>query len=216
MIEFGVRLAGFLGISSIGLAIAAGALPRGASAQAEGQPSDTPAKGIGASAGVGFKIGAAELQRAGGSQLVGVEIDLGRFSSRRTRFQLEATLLRGGLFEFVELEDQTYSGNIYDLTGTLAAVQLLRPPSRRLQPFISAGLSVHAMSSSFNSTILDRRYNTNNFGAHAGIGMRVRLGATGHRALAIEVRRTTVHDMNRVSVTLGLFRLMRDLGAPLR
>lgn len=174
-----------------------------------------PAKGIGASAAIGLKFGAAELQRAGGSQLVGVELDLGRFASARTRFQLESTFLRGGLYEFVELEDQTYTGHIYDLTGSLAVAQLLRPVSRRVQPFFSAGLSVHAMSSSFNSTILDRRYNTNNFGAHAGFGLRMRLGRTGHRALTIEVRRTTVHDMNRVSLTIGLLRLMRDLAVPL-
>ncbi|MGH7714044.1 MAG: hypothetical protein ACREOG_22380, partial [Gemmatimonadaceae bacterium] len=167
-------------------------------------PSDSapPAKGIGASGALGFKMGAAELQRAGGSQLLGIEVDLGRLAGSSTRFQIESTFLRGGLHEFVELEDRTYNGHIYDLTGALVGVQLLRPPSRRVQPFISAALSVHAMSSSFGSTILDRRYNTNNFGVQAGVGLRVRLGGHGQRALVFELRRATVHDMNRLSFTV--------------
>jgi hypothetical protein len=175
-----------------------------------------PAKGIGASGGIAIKLGGAELQRAGGSHLLGVELDLGRFAGPTTRFQLEATFLRGVLDEFVELEGRSYSGSIFDLTGAIVGVQLLRPPSRRFQPFVSAGLSVHAMSSSFGSTILDRRYNTNNFGAQAGLGFRMRLGARGQRALTVEVRRITVHDMNRVSLSIGLMRLLRELAAPLR
>jgi hypothetical protein len=144
-----------------------------------------------------------------------VELDLGRFAGSRTRFQIEATFLRGGLHEFVELEDHTYNGHIYDLTGAISGVQLLRAPRRRVQPFISGSLSVHAMSSSFGSTILDRRYNTNNFGAQAGIGLRVRLGSHGSRAFVLELRRTTVHDMNRTSLHLGVMRLLRDLAVPL-
>ena len=199
----------------VGLLTVGAALPIGATAQVVEPDSSRPAKGIGASAAIGLVFGAADVQRAGGSQLVGAVLDLGRFASARTRFHLEATFLRGGLHEFVMLEDQTYTGPVYDLTGTLGAVQLLRPAARRVQPYLSFGVSVHAMSSSFNSTILDRRYNTNNFGAHAGVGMRVRLGRSGHRAIALEVRRTTVRDMNRLSLTLGLFRLMRDLAVPL-
>jgi hypothetical protein len=201
-------------IIRISLAAAAVLLPKVARGQQPPDPA-APAKGIGASGGLGFKFGAAELQRAGGSQFIGVELDLGRFAGSRTRFQIESTFLRGGLHEFVELEDRTYNGHIYDLTGAIVAVQLLRSPSRRVQPFISGALSVHAMSSSFGSTILDRRYNTNNFGVQAGAGVRVRLGSRGSRALVLELRRTTVHDMNRVSLSVGLMRLMRDLARPL-
>ncbi|MGQ0640154.1 MAG: hypothetical protein ACT4P6_05180 [Gemmatimonadaceae bacterium] len=201
---------------SIGLAMGAALLPRSTSAQQSPQPDTAfPAKGIGASGALGFKAGGAELQRAGGAQFVGIELDLGRFAGSTTRFQIESTFLRGGLLEFVELEDNTYSGHIYDLTGALVGMQLLRPASRRVQPFVSAALSVHAMSSSFGSTILDRRYNTNNFGVQAGVGLRVRLGRRGQRALAIEVRRITVREMNRLSLSIGLLRLMRDLGVPL-
>jgi hypothetical protein len=191
-------------------------LPVAAMAQQPAAVDSTrPAKGIGASGALGFKLGGAELQRAGGAQLVGIELDLGRFAGSTTRFQIESTFLRSGLHEFVELEDKTYDGHIYDLTAALVAVQLLRPPSRRVQPFLSAALSVHAMSSSFGSTILDRRYNTNNFGVQAGLGLRIRLGSHGQRAMTIEVRRITVRDMNRLSVSIGLLRLMRDLGEPL-
>lgn len=174
-----------------------------------------PASGIGASGALGVLVGGAELQRAGGSQFVGIALDLGRFASARTRFQIESTFLRGTLHEFVELEDQTYDGSIFDLTGSVGAVQLLRSPAQRVQPYLSGGVSVHAMSSSFGSTILDGRYNTNNFGAHAGLGLRIRLGGTGGRALALELRRTTVRHMNRVSVTIGLLQLMRELAPPL-
>lgn len=146
---------------------------------------------------------------------MGVDLDLGRFGHRRTRFQLEAAFLRGGLHEFVELEDRTYTGAIYDLSGGLTVLQLLQQPARRVQPYFSAGLSVHAMSSSLSSEILDRRYNTNNFGAHAALGLRVRLGSHGQRALALELRRTTVRDMNRLSFSVGLLRLLRELAAPL-
>ena len=182
---------------------------------AGGPDSSPPAKGIGASGALGVKLGGADLQRAGGSQFVGVDLDLGRFAGPTTRFQIEATFLRGGLQEFVELEDQTYHGHIYDLTGSIAVVQLLRQPSRRVQPFLSAALSVHAMSSSFGSTILDRRYNTNNFGVQAGAGFRVRLGSRGSRALAIEARKVGVEDMNRFSVSVGLLWLLRDLAVPI-
>jgi hypothetical protein len=74
---------------------------------------------------------------------------------------------------------------------------------------------VHAMSSSFSSEILDRRYNTNNFGAHAALGLRIRLGSHGQRALTLELRRTTVRDMNRMSFSVGLLRLLRGLATPL-
>jgi hypothetical protein len=199
----------------VGLAILCGALPARLSSQQSTATDSTPERGIAASGALGFKVGGAELQRAGGAQLVGVELDLGHFQSPLTRFQLESTFLRGDLAEFVELEDATYAGHIYDLTGSIVALQLLRPASRRVIPFLSGGVSVHAMASSFGSTILDRRYNTNNFGAHAGIGVRVRLGRSGSRALALELRRTTVRDMNRVSISIGLLRLMRDLAKPL-
>jgi hypothetical protein len=199
----------------IGLALLCQALPaRLLSPQATGADS-TPERGIGASGALGFKVIGAELQRAGGAQGVGIELDLGHFSSPLTRFQLESTFLRGDLTEFVELEDATYASHIYDLTGAVVAVQLLRPSSRRVIPYLSGGLSVHAMASGFGSTILDRRYNTNNFGAHAGIGLRIRLGRHGNRAVALELRRTTARDMNRVSISLGLLRLMRDLAKPL-
>jgi hypothetical protein len=217
MLELGVSFARatpavlFVGLVGLGLVLP-GQLLGQRSAAPDSLP---PASGIGASGALGFLVGAAELQRAGGSQFVGVALDLGRLANPRTRFQIEATLLRGTLHEFVELEDQTYSGPIYDLTGSLEAVQLLRPPSRRVQPYVSGALSVHAMSSAFNSTILDRRYNTNNFGAHAAFGLRIRLGRAGQNALALEVRRTTVREMNRVSFTIGLLQLMRELAPPL-
>ncbi len=198
----------------IGLAFLSGALPARLSSQRT-EADSTPERGIGASAALGFKLGGAELQRAGGAQFVGVELDLGHFTSNLTRFQLESSFLRGDLTEFVELEGATYASHIYDLTGAVVGLQMLRPASRRVVPFLSGGLSVHAMASGFGSTILDRRYNTNNFGAHAGIGVRVRLGRHGNRALSLELRRTTVRDMNRVSISLGLLRLMRDLARPL-
>ncbi len=191
------------------------ALPARLLSQRTAEADSAPQRGIGASAALGFKVGGAELQRAGGAQFVGVELDLGHFTSHLTRFQLESSFLRGDLTEFVELEGTTYASHVYDLTGSVVGLQMLRPASRRVVPFLSGGLSVHAMASGFGSTILDRRYNTNNFGAHAGIGVRVRLGRRGNRALALELRRTTVRDMNRVSISLGLLRLMRDLAKPL-
>ncbi len=217
MLELGVRLSPariallFLGLAGLG-ALLPGCLVGQRTAAPDSVP---PGTGIGASGALGFTVGAADLQRAGGSQFLGVELDLGRFASPRTRFQIESTFLRGGLREFVELEDQTYAGHIYDLTGSIAAVQLLRAPSRRVQPYLSGALSVHAMSSSFGSTMLDRRYNTNNFGAHAAFGLRIRLGRSGKSALALELRRTTARDMNRVSLAIGLLQLMRDLAVPL-
>lgn len=203
-------------VALLGLALFCEALPTRVAAQRPAVADTTPPeRGIGASAAIGFKIGGAELQRAGGAQFAGVELDLGHFTSPMTRLELEASFLRGGLSEFVELEDATYSAHIYDLTGGVVGVQLLRQPTRRLIPYVSGGLSVHALASNFGSTILDRRYNTNNFGAHAAIGVRVRLGRGGQRALSLELRRTTVRDMNRVSLSIGLLRLMRDLGEPL-
>ncbi|MGQ0539088.1 MAG: hypothetical protein ACT4R6_09100 [Gemmatimonadaceae bacterium] len=124
-------------------------------------------------------------------------------------------MTRATLREFVELEGRTHEGPIFDLTIGVSLLQLLRSSERRVQPFVAGGFSVHAMSSSFHSTVLDQRYNTNNFGAHAALGIRLRLGAAGGSALGLELRRTSVRQMNRTSLAVSLQRLTRALAEPL-
>jgi hypothetical protein len=136
-------------------------------------------------------------------------IDLGWLRGQSIRLQTEISVLRGSLTEYVELEDSTFRGDYYDLSGSLTAVWLTSHTSK-VSPYALAGISVHALSSAFHTAALDKRYNANRFGSQIGVGIRLRLGAT-RQALFFEGRRIIADQVDRTVMRVGGLVLLGDL-----
>jgi hypothetical protein len=81
---------------------------------------------------------------------------------------------------------------------------------------MAAGVSVHALSSTFGELSLDRRYNANPFGAHAAAGLRLWLSRSGRNAISLELRTSMAENVNRTSARLGGMVLFGDLVRPRR
>jgi hypothetical protein len=69
---------------------------------------------------------------------------------------------------------------------------------------------VHALSSAFQTSVLDQRYNANRFGSHIGAGIRARLGQS-RNALFVEARRIIADEVDRTVFRLGGLVLLGDL-----
>ena len=136
-------------------------------------------------------------------------LDLGWLRGQSIRLQTELSVLRGRLTEYVELEDSTFRGNYYDLSGSLTAIWLTGHTSK-VSPYVLAGISVHALSSAFQTAVLDKRYNANRFGSQIGAGIRLRLGGT-RQALFFEGRRTIADQVDRTVMRVGGLVLLGDL-----
>jgi hypothetical protein len=166
--------------------------------------------GLTALAAVGLHAGFAQVERESDGREAGFLIDLGWMRGRSVRLQAEVSFLWATLTETVVTEDSTFTGDYFDLTGGVSAVWLASPGSQ-VSPYALAGLAVHALSSTFGSPVLDRRYNANRFGSHLGAGVRFRLGAESSNALYVEVRRTFADEVNRTAVRLGGLVVFGDL-----
>jgi hypothetical protein len=138
----------------------------------------------------------------------GAFLDMGWMRGRHVRLQAEVSFLRATLTEFVETEDSTFSGVYYDLSAAATAVWIA--PDAQVSPYLLAGVAVHALSSAFQTAVLDERYNANRFGSHIGIGLRWRLGAS-RQALFAEVRRVISDEVDRTNYRLGGMILINDL-----
>jgi hypothetical protein len=136
-------------------------------------------------------------------------LDVGWLRGQSIRLQTELSVLQGRLTEYVELEDSTFRGNYYDLSGSLTAIWLASHISK-VSPYVLAGISVHALSSAFQTAVLDKRYNANRFGSQIGVGIRLRLGGT-RQALFFEGRRTIADQVDRTVVRAGGLVLLGDL-----
>jgi hypothetical protein len=165
--------------------------------------------GLHAVGAVGIQGGVARLERSSKGQEVGLLLDLGWLRGQSLRLQSEVSVLRATLTEFVEVEDSTFHGDYFDLSGSLTMIWLTGHDAK-VSPYALAGLSVHALSSSFQTLALDRRYNANRFGSHIGAGIRVRLGGT-RQALFVEARRVIADEVDRSVVRLGGLVLLGDL-----
>jgi hypothetical protein len=163
---------------------------------------------------IGVHVGAASIEHSADGFEGGAWIDLGWIRTRRIRLQGEVSFLRGSLTEYVRASDTTFSGTFYDLTSSLDAVVLLRDPAARVMPYVAAGVSVHALSSAFGELSLDRRYNTNPFGAHAAAGLRLSTSRSGRNAISLELRTSMAENVNRTSARLGGVVLFGDLKRP--
>ena len=165
--------------------------------------------GLPAVAAIGVHAGFAKLERSTDGQEAGLLLDLGWLRGRRIRLQGEVAFLRAALTEYMTLEDSTFSGDYYDLSVGATAVWLIAGDSR-VSPYALAGFAVHALSSAFQNSVLDLRYNANRFGSHIGAGLRVRLGSS-RQAVFAEARRVIADEVDRTVVRFGVMVLMNDL-----
>jgi hypothetical protein len=165
--------------------------------------------GLPAVAAIGFYGGFARLERSSEGQEGGVLLDLGWLRGRSIRLQGEVAFLRATLTEYMELEDSTFHGPYFDLSAGATAVWL-SSADHRVSPYVLAGVAVHALSSAFENSVLDQRYNANRFGSHIGVGMRVRFGAS-RQALFVEARRVIADQVDRTVIRAGGLVLMGDL-----
>jgi hypothetical protein len=188
-------------------------LPAGGVTQAGAQALPRTNLGLPAVSAIGIFGGGTRIERSSNGLEFGGLIDLGWMNGRSLRLQGEVGVVRAPLTEFVEPEDSTYTGHYLDLSVDVTGVWLASPDGRA-SPYVLAGIGVHALSSTFGTLYLDRRYNANRFGSHVGAGLRVRLG--GGRifqpALFVEARRVIADEVDRTVLRAGLLTLLGDLG----
>lgn len=165
--------------------------------------------GLQAVGAVGIYGGPARLERASRGQEGGLLLDLGWLRGRSLRLQGELSILRASLTEYVELEDSTFHGDYFDLSGSVTSIWLMSHTSK-VSPYVLAGLSVHALSSAFQTVVLDQRYNANRFGSHIGAGLRLRFGGS-RTAMFVEGRRIIADEVDRSVFRFGGLVLMGDL-----
>lgn len=186
-------------------------VPLAAKGQGDAIPSGTHV-GLAAVGALTVHAGAASIQRGYHGLAAGTTIDFGHIRSPRLRLLADVTYLHSfPKTELIPTENRSYRDVFRDLSGTLALAFHLNAPAARLSPYVATGIGVHVLSSSFGSPVIDRRYNTNNFGLLAAAGARLRTGTGGRRALLIEARRVMSHDVSRTSIHLGVSSLFGDL-----
>jgi hypothetical protein len=111
----------------------------------------------------------------------------------------------------IEFDPKTYRAVFYDLSGNVGVTVLGAAPRSALVPYVGGAVGVHVLSSNFGNLLIDRRYNTNNFGLLGTLGVRARVGATGRRAVLAELRRVQSDNVSRLSLHLGFAALFNDL-----
>lgn len=143
---------------------------------------------------------------------VGTSVDFGYMRSRHVRLVADAAyLLTLPHREYVIAEGKTYRDVFRDLSAHLSIAVHPISPTARVSPYVAAGVGVHVLSSSFGSLTIDTRYNTNNFGLREAIGVRIGVGASGRRALNLEVESLQARNVRRVAVVAGIGALFNDL-----
>jgi hypothetical protein len=165
--------------------------------------------GLHAVGAIGIQGGFARLERSSKGQEGGLLLDVGWLRGQSLRLQTEISVLRASLTEYVEIEDSTFRGDYYDLSGSLTALWLTSHNSK-VSPYALAGISVHALSSAFQTAVLDQRYNANRFGSQIGAGIRLRLGDS-RQALFFEGRRIIADQVDRTVWRAGALVLLGDL-----
>jgi len=156
--------------------------------------------------------GWASVQRGYRAASAGATLDFGHFASNKVRLVTDVTyMLTAPHEERVEDEGRTYRDVFRDLSADISIAVHPIAPTTRFSPYVSGGVGVHVLSSSFGSTVIDTRYNTNNFGVVAAAGARLRVGGSGRRGLQVEMRAVNARNVRRVSVHLGVAALFNDL-----
>ncbi|MFN8581240.1 MAG: hypothetical protein U0163_09730 [Gemmatimonadaceae bacterium] len=159
--------------------------------------------GLAESGGMGVLLGAGEATHHLRGVEVGGSLDLGWIGSPRLRLVGDVAWFGGRLRSFVTQDDKTYRSNVFDLAGTVAVQLHGGSLKARTAPFVSAGVAVHALSSSFGSLPLDLRYNANRFGLMGAVGVNQWLGS-GRQSLRFEARFQEVTGASRWTGRLSL------------
>lgn len=182
-----------------------------ASTTSSAQERTAPTLGIRGIGAIGMHAGYARVDRGVDAAEASATLDLGHFTSSRVRLSAEAAFLRAFPHrEFVVAEDTTYRDVFYDLSGHVDLQLLMLDPSRAAVPYLSFGIGVHALTSSFGSTPVDLLYNTNVFGLKTATGLRIRLRG-GRSAIVAEGAAVLSKAVSRSSVRLGTEWLFGDL-----
>lgn len=187
--------------------------PRDARAQRDSLPPSAPSNlGLAAIGSVSVHGGWASIQHGFHAAEVGGTVDFGYLRSRRVRLVADLTYLLTFPHDVtVASEGETYRDVFRDLSAHLSLAFHATPPTARVSPYLLTGVGVHVLSSSFGSTVIDTRYNTNNFGLLAAVGTQIRVGGSGRRALQVEIQTMQARNVRRVGVTFGVAALFNDL-----
>ena len=176
-------------------------VPRSAGAQSAG-----PTLGMRGVGAVTIFGGYAAVEQGFSGAEVGLNVDLGHFGPRRIRLAAEGSFLRTFKNNVtVVLEDSTYRDVFYDLSGHVDLVFYARDPESRVAPFANTGIGVHVLTSSFGSPVIDRKFNTNNFGLRMGAGSRFRIGSSA--AVTVDFQVILSREVSRGVSRLGLARM---------
>lgn len=195
-------------VACASLLLAATAQGQGASATENGQAH----LGLAAAGAFVFSGSWASIEHGFHAFALGTTVDLGHFRSRRVRLLADLEyMLTLPHEERVEIEGKSYRDVYRDFSGHVAVAFHGASPTARVSPYVATGVGVHVLSSTFGSSSIDQRYNTNNFGLLAAAGMRIAIGNGGRRALQLEVRGLQARDVRRVSVHAGVAALFNDL-----
>jgi hypothetical protein len=190
-------------------AVAAALVHLAAAVWARPAAAQEPALGLRGIGAVGLGATASAIERDATGLELGVSVDLGHFRSRRVRPGATLAFLRSlPRSEYVAQDDATYRDVFYDLSGHVTLTVLARDPGRRVIPYASLGAGVHALTSSYGSTPIDIRYNTNVFGLRVGTGLRFRGRA---RALSVETTAVLARNVSRATIGLSTEWLVGDL-----
>lgn len=175
------------------------------------QQRTAPTLGMRGIGGLGLHAGYARVDRGVDAAEASATLDLGHFSTPRVRLSAQAAFLRAFPHrEFVVAEDTTYRDVFYDLSGHVDLQFLIRDPARTAVPYLSFGLGVHALTSSFGAPPVDLIYNTNVFGLKAATGLRIRLRG-GRNALVAEGAALLSKAVSRSTIRIGTEWLFGDL-----
>lgn len=168
--------------------------------------------GLPASGAIGVFAGGGRMERPGAVGEAGVLLDLGWLRGKAVRLQAEASLLRARLHEVVSVlgADSTFRGHYYDLSVAATVVLLAGDPAARAAPYLTAGIGVHALSSSLGGP-LTQRYNANRFGSLVGAGLRIRPDPGGRMGAYLELRHVVADEVDRTLLRVGGLLFLGDM-----
>jgi hypothetical protein len=192
------------------LAVTVQLLARGSAAQDTSRSST--ALGLAAVGAFGVHLAGATVERGFKAAEIGGHLDLGHLNSPRVRVTVDVAFLRTWPHrEYVVAIDSSFRDVFYDLSGNVGFTVFGRAHRSRVLPYVTAGVGIHVLTSSFGTLAIDRRYNTNNFGLIAAGGVRFRGSARSPTAFFLETRRIQAVAVSRTSLHVGLLRLFGDL-----
>jgi hypothetical protein len=172
--------------------------------------------GLPSAGGIGVFVGGGRVTHDVPGGEVGIIADLGWLWAPRLRLVSDVSWFIGSLHEYVAQDDEDISGPIFDLGGTVSLQALSGSAASRGTGYASLGVSIHVLSSSFNSLPLDLRYNANRFGLAGTVGGRAWVGSGGTESLFAEVRAQAVTQVSGWRVRAGYIHNFAPMTRPAR